>query len=1454
MFSEINSLFFGRSIPNSPTDPVKSEEDWKKCEAEIYGSSYKISEKVFAHRMVPVYLDKTAIVGINSYESALHWIEILSSWIEGKGLFLTLPISKEHLISLRDHLKSYAETLALYNRTPSSDARKAAKTTLQNIQSHLLRKKTYYTPLGYAGGVSSGGHAIPLKLCNEREYVEASFLNLGEGVQIHPQVGQDSSGVLFHFQSFPALIQKETLASKKGEDVFTRLIKIKTQSPSPQVAIYSAEDVYFPIYSLGEVQSSFPSSVALRARKSQLGNICGDMAILLIVKDFLIDQRYSKAAIHRLITLEKFTNILLFFDRLKGYSAPADEWVLLKNGIKEFSIRVLKSAKEALKEQEIERFHSHIKPIFTTTCEQIQTLKKRSLTDFRVDIKCRSELSLEVTMVNGKPPITTKKIKIKTPAQKRQADPNFIGEIPPLTPQNICAILSSLAEKICALWESDQEKEAHETAYKFMCSLEIPHFEKKDFWDEVAEVDISKIIQSLSLLARHGIDVKASAKHKLVYRNVLLFSIGYAITDKLVRRKYGHYLKDFAAPFFPAQFDLSYHSSKIASHFDHTSFTPKKEFFDFALLPLAPANIRWNQIRTYFEGRLKLSKHTLFCPPVDQEEVPNLQEALRHYQDSRSVYETWTPILNHLKFLEQFLEKSFPPDCNLSLYDKFRALSENADDQYIPAEIAILQFFAFYAQFLCDTLPTRRPPPRVECETSRAALGPKKFPDANQSNLGLTGSRIGRLARALTENEIQCLQEREGQEIAFTQEDQAWYRIFSIPALQITSLIFWMRNNISLLGRPEIQVRVQLALFAPGVLADKIASEPTILEQLREVIHIALKAHGQSKSNSDTTLFLIRIGVALETYAPLPSSETLAFYEKCLLERLDSSDSSVSPIYDHLLFLYQSALPRGEHSLSELIKAQFWLAYNNKGGVIPAWLKAETLAPFKQYQGVAMALFKNREWKEKLVADLLTLLFKQEFAIKAPCTGKYPIIEQGEWRIDIESKQVFRDGSHRLVFMKWQALYELSLPISHSLFWEINGALISHVGHHKIELNQEGDCVIAKQFPQFCKTPLEGVWFVKGSAERTHFPTSLLGDNDYFDHWISDRGIVICRKGQSVPRYLAIEGKEGFLVFKIRENGQLGAQLLNLQSQEKMIQSILPWFERLGNKAEVCVWVDPTTGMIEELEYLLLKLTFQQKEGRFYCQNYPGFYLTDEQAIEELNFFKGGVVMQQGAEKMVILPFRQLERSNHNFSTEVSFKADFIDLSMADTKVFTFLYRIDEMAGLLIHPEPNANLFLVFLFAMQRDYAKALLYLQRSRAFYPFSKESQWAFKALYNLQDHSPEALAFYLRLGLFIKKNARQILEAIYGNRTSLENNFFKWLGKKYEMYFRYHALNGVSRIPSSMRLTPEEHIFMLEIMKNTLTQCDKDVAKSLIISNDKLLPPRPFGRKVLRCSSIY
>ncbi|MBA3237785.1 MAG: hypothetical protein H0T62_05460 [Parachlamydiaceae bacterium] len=1453
---------FPPALSNQTIPLLKVIDPFKQIEVELTNTAFKISARQFAHRLVPAYLDKEEIVGINSLSSVNHWIELITLWFDNKCLFLSLAVSKKDLEHLLTTLNTYKGALerdeATYNensKNKASACRKSAKATLAEIQEGLKHKKTFYIPLGYAHSPTSGGHAIPLKLSAQgKHHIEAVFLNLGDGLKMHPQVDWSPSGLRFHFQSFPVWIDWSTLSSGYCEDVFTRLMLLKAEPCPPTISNYSAEDVYAPIYSLGKIQSSFDSKIADRSRKPQVGDICGDMAILLIIKDVLIDLGYNKQALQRLVTLEKLCDILFFYQNLREKGGPLDDWILLKNGLKEVSIRGLKSCGETLSEKELEWLHDLFKPIFFHTSQQITQQKINSLPITSLQ-KEQSQTSIYFNYITHNPIKSFYGSEI--PKEKLIGDSYGTPPSSPIKPNEILHQLTDWLTLVKNLNEKTDSK-AHAFVYRVLCSFEVPDPITHGYWDKVPLTDISGILDCLHQLALYGVERSEPEKGKLIYRNALILSIGYAIADRLVRRKYTSLFRDFASPFYPSRSELS-HYPQISHLPGCTKMFQKDKFFEFWMLPLKQANTRWVQVRNYFEKQQANSKYNLFA--LGDKKI-DIAEGVRDLKASSTRPIPSTQVQEHLKFLEQFLKNGFPKNsrCSLSLSEQFIELWMNADCQHIPKEIEILYSFAHFSHDSFNHAPSAeadfRVPRkingtgRIEILFLNSEILINQLPNAY---LGETFSEIERNTwethKKLSENKTQCLEyTASSSEEWNTHLYRQWTRIFSNPSLQITSLTQWMRNNISLLHQKKVQQFIEVALFMPGILANKIKEEPSTLNQLRKLIGQAIIHYSKSSFNNFTSLFLQQLGVCLESYAPQPCLDALSLYEARLLESIEETSNPVV-LYQHLLFLYQCSLPRGEHSLRELIKAQFWLAYHEKDPEwVPLWIQSEISHPLERYHQATIDCFKQKEWLDQTFDEIFKLILDSHELPKGPCKGTYPLIQKGDYQIDIQ-ENFFLHGPKQLLYIDKETRRNFpALEVKKGLAWRGSQGLeiLFESGLHKIRVCKNGLCDIVQRFHDSDHTIL-GQWFHSGQIDPQLFGGSMLADKTYFDHWIGPkidlgRHIVICRKNENTPLYIAIKDESGFCIRKILPHYTFHSNLINIWNEEHPLSS---WFERLGAKKETCVWeystsnnkkkilgeskkldIDTMRSTVGEIDFLQLNLTFKNEKGCFCSQNYPDFFLADEQSLAELNGFTGALILEPFAkekQKMVLIPARELERTDKNFSTIVTMKEKFLPI-----KERIFLYQLDEIAQILINPHPEANLFLALLFAMQRDYNQALFYLERSRSYSSYKEtDFLWAIEAFTQLQDHSPEALAFHLRLSLHLIHNSQQLILSEYGKRKvikgGLEVKFFKWIANKIDKYFCVHSMQEITRIPESKMLSREEEVFLLEFLKKALTKED-------------------------------
>jgi hypothetical protein len=1387
----------------------------------VISTDFSINAKQFAHRLVPAYLDKTDIVGIYSIASTHHWINLLSFWITSlstsqKTPFFPLNVSKENLFYLRQILQGYAKTLQRHHTQRDVDEyRKVAKETLTEIQEGLKGGKPYYVPVGYAAGVNNMGHALTIKFRKIGKNIEAVILNLGEGLQMHPQVGWSASVELYHFQSFPVMIEENILFSEKGEEAFIRLILLMNHECPAQVTRYSAEDVYHVIYSLGIIQSSFDSKIADRTSKPQLGDICADMALVLLVKDVLIDLGLSKVEIQRLFCLEKFSDIFFFYKDLKSSQAQdPDLWTLLKNGTQEFSIRTLKSCNNALSEQEVISIYSWLTEIASETQTAITQTTKTSVASLRSDPI--PEIPKTFPQINT----STSNFKLFVPIRYDATDIDAACRPSPPTPENVELTFKNWVSTAETLYASDGHLFAHSPEVRCFVSkafstLRIPSATHFDFWDQVPKEAINQILNDLKCLV---ILSAFPSNHDFpIYPQALILLTAYAIADKLVRRLYPSELKGFASPFYPSKYQLTHSKLLVDLGAD---FQCKQNYFEFKWLFLQRSNVQWVEIRQYFETIQTRSQYTLFAL---EEKKWDIEKGVKDLQ--RYWMEEHNPVVDHLKFLETFLQLVGPN--SISLTEKFIKLWINEGARYYPRAISLLSIFAFYAWDVFERNLShgamRFHAFQIEGETIYTDGGRTQRASSIQCTLNETlfpeSQHLTNPMSKYTENETQCLSLKNSGNPWNTSLWRQWTRIFADPTLQITSIIYWMRENKLLFAEKQFQELLQLGLFQPGLLARKIQDEPTTLTQLREVIKEGIAYFKVSSEHFHTCLFLVRLGLCIETYAP-QRTPILNYYEELLVEWFQTKQNRYALSF-HLLFLYQIALPQGRDSLKEAVKAHFWLAYDeeNKDEPIPPWMRLETVSPLLFLQEELQNAFKDSAWCEQILQELWHLLWPETSLPFEPCVAAYPVLKQGNYELDILTRSL-KFGSLTLFYLHRMIRHSLPDAFSSGLVWGENGEFYTPDGMMRITDSTKGVMTLARKFPNL--QGWQDEWFTKANIN----PGSLSNDHPLitsFDHWhCGSKLTVFTPVNGDRPLYLIKPGDEveESCIIKIGSGKSEDLQLLNIWTQNHPLAS---WFERLGALWEVCVWIHPHTKTLEEFEFLHLTVSFKREGEKFRCLTFPEFELAREQTIEELGNFKGALVLENKRRKAVILPAaRALKASSDDFSTEVHTESAYAYFDICSMKHY---YQVDPFTGALISPNAEATLRLILLFALQRNYVKALYYLHQLHPFHYVAERAYFSgyYKAITELKDGQPDALAFYLHFALHIIRNRQQVLlEGYYPGLESLLP-LFEWAAQKLAKYLRILSTHEVNRISAYIRLSKEEELFLQYTLKDPLKSKD-------------------------------
>lgn len=1390
------------------------------------GRWYTLSNRLFGNRQCPGYLENTSLEGAISEESVDHWLEVISLWLNGDGLFFPVTLTESDYRRLKEVLLDYKTRL---NRT--GECREEAQKTLSEIQKGLNSNGVVYIPLGYRSTINNPGHAIPAKFRKYRDKIEVLFLNAGDGMQLHPELSWSETAAVYHFQSFPIHFDEKVLFGKQGIELFTRLFFLDTKTTDYHEG-YSAEDVYGAFWLLGKMQSSFDSKVADRAKKPQGGLNCGDMAISLLLRDILIDLGCNKKQIQRFFCNELLGNLLCYFNQ-----RPSDqgEWLLFRTALEGFSTRALHLCGGSLDEKEVIFCKEILCDFFEKTVIQLKkqqsedpvpaTLEKvafwkmttQEIDYYKVDIAPNTTYELETSCNIS--------VEIPTPQQ------------PP--PERLLETVKGWEKTAANLHASNQKARAYQFVYRAMITLPIPDPLEPGYWDDVPAIDRSKILHILSLLICHGIH-KVKKDFQSYYKQIFILHCAYAITDKLARLNPDTMLTGFASPFFTTK--LKNHSKNF--FFNASSHTD--EGFDFLLLPLGPLNSKWSAICHYFDTHLASSENTLFA--LTEEKI-DLEKGVREL--SRLLFSLLpiSPRGAHLQYLKQFIPSHLVQELQdqETLIPYFAMLWTNKTHT-LPFEYSALYFFAYYSWAFftyngkhlaplssnnhfeiakCDetnasflTLPLR-------CALKYSTIG------QTASNLGIdsTGvngfSDIKYLGRSKTENESNCctLPAPARYKFSSTKHYREWCRIFSNPSLQISSTIHWLSHSLTEIHHVDNQLLVETALFDPGLLPQKIRDEPECLFLLRKCIHKGIKYFNTATPNIPTLVFFIRLGLCIETFSTEVDLEALKRYEKILLLGKELGKESWR-CYSHLALLYQIALPHGEDSLKEMVKAQFWLNFLDQKEIVQKsnihskhqenlhWIWQEIEWSMDLHQPLLQDLFEDRIWVEKIAQEIL-ILFSLTIPEDPSVEASFPFIHYGEYTFDIEKMTLRRNKTEQLISLKYLK--------QHMFVWMENDHLLLSDDSLKFEKREGGGLTLSKKF--------EGQWYYKieiGSVTLNH---ALFQAHELWVKEGEPNVFLFCKK--DIPCYITLEDGK---IQKLSSHEPL--HLLDAESSQ-----LFPFFKALGAEMEVCCWIKPGSNQIEELDFLELDLSFKGEEidgtWRLRSIQFPLYFLA-ENSHEEINHFRGAFILENAWDTMVVIPARNLDKKEDDFTTQ----AHLSDLLRIQSLNY-FFFHLDKQSRLLISDNPSANIFLTLLFATQRDYKRALRYLPRAAAFhYHLDRGSSLILiNRFQELKDQSPEALAFYMRFGLHLFENHLQLLKQGFqreANKEFLANHVSLWLKEIYKKYLRVLSSKEESRVPGYIRLTREEEALFLKLLKSDLKKAgDATLQENLLEPSSQFIP---------------
>ncbi len=310
-----------------------------------------IEELQFAMRFAGDYLKFSDFaMGTRTDHVVDYWCHWLDQWILGKCQLIDAGIPIKHLIDLKTQLNTLKTLYQLIQRSPG-DSGTIAGQLLDQIQANLKKNNYVYVPLGWRGGTQNQGHSLPLRIDynHEKKEVYLHFLNLGGGVHYHPQLEWNENYLRYHFRSFRLTYRTEDFFGTTGRELFSKMMTLCNVACLGYENGYSATDIYEPFYMMGTPSDTFTDSPFLRSRKPQKGPRCGDEAVELVIRDFLLDRGIDHRRISRFFANENLDSMLSYYHRANELSTK-ETWTFYKRGLQRFAKSYLKKNRKVFRE------------------------------------------------------------------------------------------------------------------------------------------------------------------------------------------------------------------------------------------------------------------------------------------------------------------------------------------------------------------------------------------------------------------------------------------------------------------------------------------------------------------------------------------------------------------------------------------------------------------------------------------------------------------------------------------------------------------------------------------------------------------------------------------------------------------------------------------------------------------------------------------------------------------------------------------------------------------------------------------------------------------------------------------------------------------------------------------------------------------------------------------------
>lgn len=1373
-------------------------------------------------------------------DSILLWRSFMGLWMQGGGCLLPIRLSTQDLKYIDEVLSDLYNFCELMppqldkplNQSILSDR---AHLMLQALSTTLKKKKSAYLPLGYRGGITQEGHAIPCKVTSRVSdgQVLIQPLNLGNGAQRHAVLDYTTTQELIALRHFPVQVPTPIFWGEMGHAALCHLLRLHTDPPSPAHAPIQGDDLYDILCTLGTVVADLGTQPRRLEAKLQTAGVCSEKGVRNVVHDILLDLGVPSQDMH------------FFFLNMTLCSLVSGYHTLVANPTHENSILVVHAAEglgitvKELKQDLSSEEYTAIVALLTQIKEVAKKLRppsSQSLLKLRqIPLQPIDSFPNEFPKFSEAKIAATRAVAKNAPSAEKLL--NVKGEFTPVW------TMIGITQNIDA-WIAHLETCSAAQAFPFLhvCALTmpLPVWGEKDVWDTLAETEIPATITRLEQLVKGGCRAifQYGLENIFIDKVVAIYTV-YAVIDKLARRLKHTKLDGFATPFIPDVYGL-----------------------EFGALPWGSSHDRYARIAHYFAGCSNSAQEKVIFPisPV----IPVERFA------NEALYTTGSGNqgVNHIHFLQRHLFSQYAALSKtegLSLYLKVWTNMP----AYLPQEICTLYFFAYLAEcvFFSNRNEAKCPLSLIFSDTldkggnkaveivrgehhflsyhpsifNRVYTFPHQFKINDNRDFSLLSDRK---TKQWTTNDAVCarLSIEEAKLLKISEPTyRDLLRITRRRNLAPSLALQWAASNLILLEHPGIQQTLFDYFFTPSSLNTSLRNEPLNIQNYRELIFEGLTYYRDNTHHFKTILFLIHIGICFEThYAAIygwqKCQSTLDFYlvkvEKMLAQTQNSEEQQRS-LRLQGVFVQALRSSKNEEEIITVLKYLFERSKLWSWGDEYAWLKDQLPELMRIHvQSIKQALAAPG-FRNKICSALCSYLISENSRAweEAQWEGDFPVYTCAGYRVNLATCEMRFEGKGKLVekTLKNELDNWGELKDKHgSQFWSRNGQMETLDGKFRIVYSKEKEARYEKLILIGSEERWVRIHLFSDTREIDQLNLDFL---NYAQRFALVHYVFLERK-EGDPDVLTYDYKKDLPEFRIDYTSS-GCEITRLDAQGKPLPVKLanlahlkqdhPLYAcaiRFAHPSRLLCFVNEQTSQIEELHFFYMQLRFIRNEHGLQSQEFPGFFLKPDLTLEELNHFPAALILENGLGNLkVIIPSVGCKPASGDFSTDLELTKDYISLS---EKSLYLLFDVDPITSDLVSYSRVANFYLALILKMQRSELKALSYLRKGATHCALDTYEWTLIRSFYPLKDRSPAALAFNSQLVYLIVDTIDTMQETRFAEKEfHAEKDFYTWSLSTYMDYLKLLQSETLSPISKDLRLTLEQERSILRYLKRKYTK---------------------------------